>query len=52
MGQYSQPLVKVDDLDRCVTKCGEVSGVNQYVPVRHVQFGVLAVGVTDANNAD
>lgn len=50
VGQRAKPLVEINDLDGRNAKGREISGMNQYFPVRHAQLGVLDVSVTYTNN--
>lgn len=52
MGLFTQPVIEIDNFLRCVTECHEVPGMNKHITIRHAQFGLLAVGVADADDAD
>ena len=52
VGQCAKPLVEINDLDWGIAESGKVSGMNQDVAVRHAQFGVLAVRIANADNAN
>jgi len=52
VGQRAKPVVEINDLDWGIAESGKISGMNQDVAVRHAQFGVLAVRIADADNAN
>jgi hypothetical protein len=45
-------MIEIDNLLRRVAECHEIPCMNEHIPSRHAQFGVLAVGVANAHNAD
>jgi hypothetical protein len=45
-------VIEIDNLLRRVAECHEIPRMNEHIPSRHAQFGVLAVSVADANYAD
>jgi hypothetical protein len=51
VGLSAQPLIKINNLSRSIAECHKIACVNQHVPIRHAQFGVLAVCIADAYNA-
>jgi subtilase family serine protease len=42
---------EIDNLLWRIAECHEIAGMNQHVPIRHAQFGVLAVCIADAYNS-
>jgi hypothetical protein len=52
MGLFAQPLIEINNLARSIAERHEIAGMNQHVPIRHAQFGVLAVCIADAYNAN
>ena len=52
MGLPAKPVIEIDNFPWPVAIGHEIAGVNQHVSIRHVQFGVLAVRITDAHNAN
>jgi len=52
VGQRAKPVVEINDLDWGIAESGKISSMNQDVAVRHSQFGVLAVRIADADNAN
>jgi hypothetical protein len=45
-------MIEIDNLFRRVAECHEISGMNEDVPIRHAQLGMLAVRVAYAYNSD
>ena len=52
MRQFAQPLIEINNLSRRIAERHEIAGVNQHVPIRHAQFGVLAVCIAAAYHAN